>query len=217
MPRPQRTDYPGAWHHVINRGIDHAPIFFTDGDRTWFLYCLQEACEEHCVEVHGYCLMGNHCHLLVRSLAGELSTAMQWLSARYTQGFNKHHQRDGPLFRGRYTAMGIATDWHLLVVSRYIHLNPVQAGLVRDVRHYRWSSASAYLGAPRPEWLVVEELLALFPGDPRGLGGYAAFLAAGTDERTRAFYASGRLRPVFQLPATNDKEPAGSDPFGDGV
>jgi putative transposase len=217
MPRPQRHDYPGAWHHVINRGVNHAAIFTKTGDRDWFLECLKQGCVEHAIEVHAYCLMGNHYHLLVRSLAGELGEAMQWLSARYTQGYNKHHKRDGPLFRGRYGAVRVETDGHLLNVSRYIHVNPVQAFMVSRPQDYPWSSAAAYLGATRPAWLIIDTLLAI-AGDPAtATSTYCDFLSAGVDDATAAFYASGRIRPVFQLHDTKRADGMGSDPFSEGV
>ena len=176
MPRGPRIDFPGAWHHVFNRGADHAAIFSRDGDCTYFLRCLDEATAKHGVEVHAFCLMSNHYHLLVRSQKAELSAAMQWLSSRFTQGSNHHLSRDGPLFRGRYQSVLVTTDAQLLTVSRYIHLNPVQAGLAARAGHWPWSSARAYLGGPRPQWLCVGETLALFAADGSAQDKYQDFL-----------------------------------------
>lgn len=164
MPRKPRLDYPDAWHHVFNRGADHCAIFASDQSRDYFLRCLDEACGKHGVEVHAYCLMGNHYHLLLRSRTGRLAAAMQSLSGHYTQATNHHLGRDGPLFRGRYQSVLITTTAQLLMVSRYVHRNPVAAGLARRPEDWRWSSALAFLGETRPPWLHIAETLALFDG-----------------------------------------------------
>ena len=189
MPRPRREDYPGAWHHVMNRGAGRAAIFTSDTDRLLFLDCLAEAAERFRLEVHGYCLLGNHYHLLLLSGAGELSEGMKHLSGKFTRMFNVRHGRDGPMFRSRFTSVPINTDGHLVQVSRYIHLNPVAAGLVQRPEHWPWSSAAAYLGpVPGPDWLRTNAILAMFGAtDPRA--DYRAFLAAGVDATTAEFYA----------------------------
>ena len=176
MPRSPRLDYPGAWHHVFNRGVDHGAIFRTDGDRAYFLRCLSEASEKHAVEVHAYCLMSNHYHLLLRSQTGQLSRAMQMLSSFYTQGANLHLGRDGPIFRGRYQAVLITTDAQFLTVSRYIHLNPVQAGLIDSAADWPWSSLAAYYGGRRPLWLNRAYTLALFSGNGSEQSRYMEFI-----------------------------------------
>ena len=101
MPRPHRIEYEGAWHHVINRGVAQQPIFENDADRRLFLRLLCDASSDHGVEIHGYCLMGNHYHLLMCTPHANLGTAMKALSERYTQAYNRKYGRDGPLFRGR--------------------------------------------------------------------------------------------------------------------
>ena len=127
MPRPPRTDFPGAWHHVMNRGADHRDIFEHDVDCDVFLDALAEAAERSALEVHAYCLMTNHFHLLLRSLEGNLAAGMQFLSGRFTRSINLRVGRDGALFRGRYTSVLVASDAHLVQTCRYIHLNPVVA------------------------------------------------------------------------------------------
>ena len=190
MPRPPRADFPGAWHHVMNRGADHRDIFEHAADCDAFLKALAEAAERSALEVHAYCLMTNHFHLLLRSLEGNLSAGMQFLSGRFTRLVNLRVGRDGPLFRGRYTSVLIASDAHLVQTCRYIHLNPVLARITPTAESWRWSSAGAYIGAGdlRP-WLRTEAVLELFgPGDC--IAAYRDFMAAGNDRGTTDFYAA---------------------------
>ena len=107
--------------------------------------------------------MGNHFHLLVRSIEGKLSDFMRFAVGRFTRMHNLRHGSDGPLFRGRFTSKQIDSDPHLVECLRYIHLNPVRAGLVRTAEQWDFSSARAYLLADaRPGWLVKRDLLAMF-------------------------------------------------------
>ena len=186
MVRPLRSDFPGAWHHVINRGAARRPIFCSDEDRQLFLSLLDTSLTAAAVELHGYCLMGNHFHLLVRSMEGKLAKAMRLMSGKFTQSLNYRDQTDGPRFRGRYSAVRVTSDAHLLQASRYIHLNPVEARLVGSAADWQWSSASAYLGGQPSTNLQTCEILAMI-GDA-GRVGYRRFLDAGIDEATRDFY-----------------------------
>ncbi len=207
MPRKLREDYEGAWHHVMNRGIDRATVFSDNRDRSLFLELLGQAILRTAVEVHAYCLMGNHYHLLMYSREGRLSECMKWLSGRFTQRVNYRDGRDGPLFRGRFASVAIETDAQLVQVSRYIHLNPVEAGLVVDAAEWRWSSARAYLeGGDNVGWLQTSMLLDMFgPQAPRRT--YRAFIAAGVDaetaERYRTFVPGADPQgqtPVLRVP-----------------
>ncbi len=131
--------------------------------------------------------MGNHFHLLVLSEKGLMSDGMRFLSARFTQRINYRDHRDGPLFRGRFASVIIKSDAHLVRVSRYIHRNPVEAGLARTPEDWVWSSAGAYLGTRRaPAWLHTGAILEMFGIRASASRVPAAFLAAGVDEETRA-------------------------------
>src|SRR5262245_57885009 len=132
MPRPLRVDYEGAWHHVMNRGAGRFAVLGKDEDRQLFLDCLVVGSSRYGLEIHGYCLMSTHYHVLVRSTAAQVSDAMRFVSGRFTRTKNLRDSRDGPLFRGRYLSVPIESDSHLTQVSRYIHLNPVSAGLVEQ-------------------------------------------------------------------------------------
>jgi len=140
MTRPLRIEYPGAYYHVMNRGLSHGKVFVQDRDREQFFTLVGELSRLWGLKVHAYCLMDTHYHLLLQTPKGELSRAMRHLDGIYTLKFNRFHGRDGPLFRGRYKAILIDAEEYFLAVARYIHHNPVDAGIVRDISQYRWSS-----------------------------------------------------------------------------
>jgi REP element-mobilizing transposase RayT len=163
MPRSPRTDFAGAWHHVMNRGAHRHEIFSADPDAELFLDSLAEASARYEIEIHAYCLMGNHYHLLVRSRTGRLSECIRFAVGRFSRTKNKRDGSDGPLFRSRFTSAPVESEAHLLECSRYIHLNPVRAGIVRAPEEWVWSSARAYLGIGHaPDWLITHEMLAMF-------------------------------------------------------
>lgn len=165
MPRSRREDYPGAWHHVMNRGLDQMPIFADDFDRRRFLMELRDACREFSVGIACYCLMSNHFHALLHTPGGNLSRTMQRQSSRYTQAFNQRHRRDGPLFRGRFKSVAIADTAQLLQASLYIHRNPVEAGVVSEPALWPWSSAAVFMGAiDPPGWLHPALVLDILGG-----------------------------------------------------
>ena len=189
MPRARRIDFEGAWQHVMNRGAGRMDIFWDARDRGRFLDELADAAERAALEIHAFCLMGNHYHILVRSLRGQLSMGMQQLSSNYTHYANARMSRDGPLFRGRFHCVTIESDAHLIQALRYIHFNPVDAGAAQRPEEWTWSSATAYLDPTTgPPWLKTSFLLSMF-GTALGAS-YRAFLAAGVDEQTRGFYQS---------------------------
>ncbi len=165
MPRGKRIDYPGAWHHVMNRGARRAPIFRIEEDCQGFLDFLGEMVEEFELELHAYSLMPNHFHLLARSRMGNLSKGMQFLLSHYTQWINKRHRWDGPVFRGRFKSQLVEDEEHIRVLIAYIHLNPVTANLVRKVDDESWTSFRAYMKKEsKPEWLTTSFISKLFGG-----------------------------------------------------
>ncbi len=146
MARPLRIEYPGAVYHVTSRGNEKKPVFKDDTDRLNFLNTLQHVNKRYNWICHAYCLMTNHYHILVETPEGNLSIGMRQMNSVYTQLFNKLHGRTGHLFQGRYKAILIQKDSHLLEVCRYVVLNPVRAKMVERPEDHAWSSYRATAG-----------------------------------------------------------------------
>ncbi|MEE9153608.1 MAG: transposase [candidate division NC10 bacterium] len=197
MSRPLRIEYSGAWYHVMNRGAGRRTIFRSDRDRYTFLSLLGDITAIFGVELHAYCLMANHYHLLIHTPRANLSRAMRHLNGVYTQAYNRSYRTDGPLFRGRFKAILVDADNYLAQLSRYIHLNPVMGGVATSAHRDTWSSYPAYLGHDSPPvWLQLQPTLGLF-GERGSRSRYQAFVEQGVDEEIRTFYSQERLSPVL--------------------
>lgn len=166
VPRKLRVQYPGAIYHVMNRGDRREDIFYDDQDRRRFLQTLGQACEKTGWQIHAYCLMSNHFHLVVETPQPNLVPGMKWMLGTYTIRFNRRHKEFGHLFSGRYKALPVdgSTTGYLKTVCDYVHLNPVRAGLLTQgqlLAVYPWSSYGEYLKAPsqRLAWLRPHRLL----------------------------------------------------------
>jgi len=144
MARPLRVEFPGAIYHVTARGQGGDAIFEANHDYQRFLQCLKEGVELFAVELYSYCLMPNHYHVFLCTPRGNLSRFMHWLGTAYTTWFNQRHRRQGHLFQGRYKAHLVESEAYFWEVSRYIHLNPVRAGLVERPEQWQWSSYRGY-------------------------------------------------------------------------
>ncbi|MGD9153092.1 MAG: transposase [Gammaproteobacteria bacterium] len=162
MSRPLRIEFKNAWYHVMNRGACAQNIFLCNKHRKIFLSLLEDITEIYSIEIHAYCLMGNHYHLLIKTPLANLSRAIRHLNSTYTQRFNKIEGRDGSLFRGRYKSIVVSGFKYLLDVSRYIHLNPVKANIVKKPEGYYWSSYKNYITQNNNKWLYTEKLLSYF-------------------------------------------------------
>jgi putative transposase len=166
MARKLRLEYAGAIYHLMNRGDRREPIFKDDRDREMFLEALSQAAQKTGWQVHAYCLMTNHFHLVLETPQANLVAGMKWLLGTYTGRFNRRHKLFGHLFSGRYKSLivdGSGTGY-LRTVCDYVHLNPVRAKLLRPEQklgHYRWSSYRDYLRPPgrRPAWMRTGRLL----------------------------------------------------------
>jgi len=166
MPRQLRIEYEGAIYHLMNRGDRREPIFKTDFDRLNFLQTLEETCLRTDWQVHAWCLMGNHFHLVIETPQANLVAGMKWLLGTYTARFNRRHRLFGHLFSGRYKSLIVdgSGNGYLRTVCDYVHLNPVRAKLLtaeQSLRDFRWSSYGEYLKPPseRAGWLRVDRLL----------------------------------------------------------
>lgn len=163
MSRPLRLEIAGGLYHVTSRGDRREDIYHDDTDRQTWLSILAQTCERHNWQIHAWCQMSNHYHLIVETVEGNLSLGMRQLNGVYTQAVNRRHGRSGHVFQGRYKGILVERDSYLLALSRYVVLNPVRAGMVKHTRQWNWSSYHAMIGAePRPEWLQVEWLLSQF-------------------------------------------------------
>lgn len=166
MARPLRIEYPGALYHVISRGSEKKEIFKDNRDRVKYLELLEECCERFGIFLYCYVLMSNHYHLLLETPQGDLSKVMHWLNVCYVSYFNYRHKRSGPLLQGRYKAILVDKELYLLELTRYIHLNPYRAGMVKDPADYRWSTYRAYLGAAkRVKWVDFPSILSRFSNE----------------------------------------------------
>jgi REP element-mobilizing transposase RayT len=183
MARPLRIEFPGAVYHVTARGNARADIFHSDNDRETFLKILGQVVSRCNWLCHAYCLMGNHYHLLIETPEGNLSAGMRQLNGVYTQAFNRAHRRDGHILKGRFAAVLVEKESHLLELCRYVVLNPVRAALVKRPEQYGWSSYLPTLGkAARPACLMTEWLLGNFSTTlPESRRRYRQFVRAGMD------------------------------------
>lgn len=153
MARRNRCDHPGSWHHVVNRGLARRPLFEDRGDVRYFLSRLAREVRRGRLEIHAYCVLTTHYHLLVRSPRGELSEAMRRAQNEHSRNFNRRHRRDGTLIRGRFLSKPVESLQYRWNLVRYIDQNPVRAGLAEEPWGYPWCSASHYVHSAGPVWL----------------------------------------------------------------
>jgi len=165
MARPLRVQYAGAIYHVMNRGDRREAVFKDNKDHERFLQTLAEACARTGWQIHAWCLMKNHFHLVIETPQPNLAAGMKWFLGTYTGRFNRRHKFFGHLFGGRYKALAVdgSGNGYLRTICDYVHLNPVRAGLIKGTQSleaHRWSSFNDYLKGPRkrPVWLRTDRL-----------------------------------------------------------
>lgn len=186
MARPLRIEYPGAVYHITSRGNARNNIFLDDEDRNRFLKILSDTIERYNWRCHAFCLMDNHYHLLVETIDPTLSSGMRQLNGVFTQSFNRRHCRVGHVFQGRYKAILVQKDAHLLELCRYVVLNPVRAKIVREPGEWKWSSYHATAYTKRhPEWLSTDWILGMFAENVQeATAGYQKFVFDGIIDTT---------------------------------
>jgi REP element-mobilizing transposase RayT len=180
MARPLRITYPGAFYHVTSRGNERKNVFKSKRDREKFFEYLDSATQRYDAVIHVFCLMDNHYHLLLETPSGNLPQIMRHINGAYTTYFNVKRARSGHLLQGRYKAILVDIDEYAKELSRYIHLNPVRAKMVKTPEEYEWSSYQFYIGVQKPpEWLHRDFILGYF-GDKVSIAqkGYHSFVSA---------------------------------------
>jgi putative transposase len=178
VSRPFRILEAGGLYHVVARGNDKMTIYRDDIDRRRFLTILDIAAERYCVECHAYCLMSTHYHLVLRTLYPNLSAVIQYLNGVYAQWWNNRHARVGHVFQGRFKGQLMQRDGYFLEACRYVVLNPVRAGLVKQPEDWLWSSYASTAGlVPRLKLLTTALLVGPQPASE--WKAYRAFIAAG--------------------------------------
>ena len=202
MARRPRLFAPGLLYHVIARGNQRQPTFLNDLDYGAYLRRLALYRDRYDVTLHAYCLMPNHVHLLARAGATPLAKFMQGLQQSYTQWFNRVHEKVGHVFQGRYRAIVCDSDEYLVTLVRYIHLNPVRAGLAPGPDSYGYSGHRALLMGQRTALLDPQPVLQLLGGP----NAYARFMREGADE--------GHQPDLY---ATRDQQILGNRGFADQV
>ena len=197
MSRSLRLLYKNAWYHVMNRGAARNTIFHDNNDHQTFIDLLLQTHRRYCFEIHAYCLMPNHYHILINTPLPNLSAGMRHLNGLYAKHYNKKYKRDGPLFRNRYKAILVDAKNYLLRVSRYIHLNPVKAHLAKHPNKYSWSSYRFYASYTQPpDWLYTKETLSYF-GSKQQKNKYSLFVLESTDQELESFYRKTKLLPIL--------------------
>ena len=160
MARPLRIDMPDGIYHVTSRGLERRRIVRDDADRERWVGLLDRVATRRRWAVYAWALLDNHFHLFLRCPHGDLSAGMHDLNAGYAIGFNRRHRRCGPLFQGRFKGIIVEREYHYWELTRYIHLNPVRAGLVDDPEDYACSSCRLFFDSRRaPAWLGWQEVL----------------------------------------------------------
>jgi len=198
MARPLRMQYEGAFYHVMNRGNARQPIFRSREHYKIFINLLVESIALWEIRIHSFSLLPNHYHLFMETPRANLSRAMRHINGVYTQRFNRHSQRDGHLFRGRYKAILVEEDAYLVELVRYIHLNAVKAGLVTRPERYEWSSHRDYLKEGGRKWLSTGRVLSYF-GKRRNLARrkFNQFVMEGVPEELQQRLDAARSPSVF--------------------
>jgi REP element-mobilizing transposase RayT len=197
MPRQARIDTPGALHHVIARGIERRDIFLKDRDREDFVNRLGTILEKTGTQCFAWALIPNHFHLLLRTGLVPIATVMRRLLTGHAISFNRRHHRHGHVFQNRYKSILCQEDTYLLELVRYIHLNPLRAGLVRDMEEleaYPFCGHGVLLGRHTQSWQHIDELLSYFNTKVvSARQGYRAFVAKGIGQGQRPDLMGGGL------------------------
>jgi len=189
MPRKPRLHVPGGLYHVILRGNGRQAIFFDTDDRERWNSLIETGLDRYGHRLHAYCWMTNHVHMAVQCPQAPLSDLMRLVASGYARATNRKYRRSGHLFERRHRALLLDDDTYLIELVRYIHHNPLRAGMVKDLGAYRWSSHGAYLTGASPAWLTTRLVLSAFsPTTAAARAMYRSFMETpGSDEMQARF------------------------------
>ncbi len=162
MPRQARMFSDTGIYHIMIRGNEKRKIFLDDEDRRRFISTLFEKAPEENTDIYAYCLMSNHVHLLLHDEYYNIARLMKRINVSFVYYFNKKYKRVGHLFQDRFKSEIVCNDDYLLAAVRYIHNNPVKAGLVNSPERYLWSSYNDYIGIKKYSGLITDKVLNLF-------------------------------------------------------
>jgi len=191
MPRRARLDSPGTLHLML-RGIERGKIVADDADRESFVSRLGGLAAETQTTVYAWALMDNH--FLLRTCTSPIATVMRRLLTGYAQEFNRRHRRRGQLFQNRYKSILCEEDAYLLELVRYIHLNPIRAGIVESLKDYPWSGHGALMGQVERKWQDTDYVLGCFgKGRKEARRAYVSFVSKGIKEGRRPDLTGGGL------------------------
>ncbi len=196
MPRLARLDAPGVLHHVMGRGIEKNNIFLNKRDRNDFINRLSGLVEEGAMDIYAWALMTNHFHLLLKTKNRPLSSSMRKLLTGYVVNYNRRHKRYGHLFQNRYKSIVCQEDAYLMELVRYIHLNLLRGGLVKDMNGLNdspWSGHSALLGRVERKWHDTEYVLSYFGSGRDRRKNYYKYVVEGIDLGRRPELVGGGL------------------------
>jgi len=199
MTRPLRIEYPDAWYHVMNRARKGQEAFATVEDCNSFIDIIKDAAEIFNMKITAYCLMTNHYHILVQTPDANLSRCMRHINGIYTQRYNARNGCDGTLFRGRYKSIVVDADSYLLELVRYIHRNPLRAGIVAKLDDYEWSSHKGYVSkAKKWEWLHKNYILGIFSKNKRSqLISYKRFISSEESAELIYYYSKKNIPSIL--------------------
>ena len=206
MARKLRVWWPGADYHIMCRGNHRLEIFRDDEDRQVYLSMLAQVKEKHPFKLHAYCLMSNHVHFHLETIETDPGKIMKLLNMKYAIFFNKKYRFVGQLMQGRFRAEVVEDDRYFLALNRYIHLNPVEAGIVLHPKDYQWSSYNAYVEGVSPFLVDTEKTLGYFPY-PK-ISKFEMFTVAGLTEAPSNVLA---LPLRLQLDDSTEEESSGGE------
>ena len=186
MPRGPRRRSESGLYHVMLRGINRQIIFESEDDRYQLLSTLKRLIDVNSFVLYGYCFMDNHIHMLIQELEDDISNAIKRICSSYVLWYNKKYERCGHLFQERFKSQPVEDDSHFLMALRYIHQNPISAGLCKDLLEYKWTSYREYI--TEPIIIDTEMCLSIFsPNKEKSIDLFIEYMTESNEDSFPAF------------------------------